>query len=87
MAFSDAAGVALEDAKAKAYALIVEIAALPLTKQDRLGIAVVATSALVGGSAALLNKIAIDKGHAAMPMVEVTKAVTDLIVKELSKSH
>jgi hypothetical protein len=72
---------------ARAHELATEIARLPLPKQDRLGIAVVASGQLVGGAAALLNHIARDKGMPEFDLHEACEAVMKLIAKEMRTEH
>jgi hypothetical protein len=72
---------------ARAHDLATEIARLPLSKQDRLGIAVVASGQLVGGAAALLNHIAADKGMPEFDLHEACEAVMKLIAKEIRIEH
>ena len=71
----------------RAHELATDIAGMPLSMQDRLGITVVAAGQLVGGAAAILNRIAMAKGMPAFPLDEACDAVMKLIIKELRSEH
>ena len=71
----------------RAHELATDIAQLSLSKQDRLGIAVTAAGQLVGGAAAILNHIALEKGMPLFPLDEACDAVMKLIVKGLRSEH
>ena len=82
-----AAEQAQQDIQAEAHDLATAIARLPLSKQERLGIAVVAAGQLVGGAAALLNHLALDKGMPMFDLKDACDAVMKLIEKELRSEH